>query len=230
MKSLILAVNISEEDFSPSSVSEILMVALEKCSFNDLVLFLPCMGRKTEDFLFGLAKCCDMLGLDVCTDVFVDEKDKELISFEFLNMLKNTHPNFCIYSKEDEVYIGEQLFSCFELNKYSSDELDYFLEDIYGSFCGHTLKRNFAVSSLEDEKFLKDISSNFKCISRGEVQVFSRRFSRDAFAMDISEKLVGSKFNNDNNYFEDIQNIKNVEQKPIESIPVPVLSKKKDKR
>ena len=175
MKNLILVHSFSEKDFSLSKFNNFFYAASEKAEITDVVLFLPCEIRASEDFLMGLANYASYCSPNTHFDFFIDESDYEDLPFEFFEYLCRMNPNFHLHSKEDGVYIGEHYFKWFDLNKeFDLDEVKFYPKDVVRGE-----KRNYVVPSKKEQEFIGRLSNKFNCIASGETQVLLRRRSRD---------------------------------------------------
>lgn len=175
MKKIILVHNFNDKDFSIHKVSEFLYVTMKTQKIDDLVLFVPSMGKATEDFVMGLFNISNMCDPDFHAYIVLDEDDYSNISFDFFERLYERNPNFHLRSKDDGVYIGEHYFKWLDLHEtYTLDEFPFYRRDIVSDE-----KWNYVVPTKKEEVFLKNVSKKFNCIVAGETQVLLRKRSRD---------------------------------------------------
>lgn len=194
MKKIILAHNFSSDDFSTYKVSEFLYVTMKTQKIDDLVLFVPSMGKATEDFVMGLFNISNMFDPDFHAYIVLDEDDYSNISFDFFERLHDKNPNFHLRSKDDCLNIGEHYFKWLDSQEeYAFAEFSFYPKDVVSGE-----KRNYVVPTKKEQVFIGRLSNKFNCIASGETQVLLRRRSRDF--MYRKSSIEEDKFSNSFSY------------------------------
>lgn len=200
----IIAVNIANSEEINSNVSDILSIASSDKRISDIVMFLPSLGGSTLSILNIIAKVSSVYCSSVDMHLFIEEDDRYNLPFNHVCYLKQKYPKVSVHSKEDKVWIGNQLFENFSLESFTSDELDDYLAELYsGKLAG--AKKCIAVSNPEDIDFISGISNMITCLRKGEVSVFSTRLLDDSY-INI-QKYLEKNISSGNGYIEELKKV-----------------------
>jgi len=189
MKSMILAINITNYDDIVSNISEVYTRAISCDDVLDVVVFLPKMSNKLGNTVVQICEAIDSSVFFGRSHFFVDEDDKSIIPLDYWKYLKELFPKISVCSKEDAKTIDGVCFQAFSSKSLYSGELDEVIGSLYAKLCNKTVDYCFAVESSEDRDILSNISSRFICLDTGIVKSFnsSKYNSIDDYSFEIGK-------------------------------------------
>ena len=175
MPMVLLAINIANSFDISSDLDNSFRSCAEDSRISDFIIFLPGLGSNIFNVLERIGALSSSFDRSFKIHVVIEEKDREVIPFNYLSVLKDKYSNVFLSSKDNEILVGGLIFSHFSLTKYCPSEIDDFLNDLYNSEGNLGISRCFVVETKEDKDFIEDIYANAKCLRKGDRDIFVSR-------------------------------------------------------